>query len=298
MLIVPAFAKLTLTLSVLDRRPDGFHSLDAVLVTVDWHDLVGVALTDPGRASLRVTGDRALDAGPDHANLALRAAQLLVARYPAIGLSVWLDKRLPAGAGMGGGSSDAAAVLAAGERTLRAVGMNPSLSAIRAMAEAVGSDVPAALVGGAVRIGGRGELVSPLSAGTMHLAVAFCQPCATAATFAALSPTALSDDDRCSRVVAALEAGMPPSAGDLGSSLEAAARSAHPSLGPTIDRLRDAVSDARWLLTGSGGAVFALATSQGQAQTWADAARRIGLPARAVRTVMSRLTRPSSPPRC
>lgn len=138
---VEALAKLTLTLRVTGVRPDGYHLLDAEMITVDLADTLTFA---PGDGLDIVGGAGApIPAGDD--NLVRRALVALGRRA-----AVTLKKRIPAGAGLGGGSADAAAVLRwAGCRDL-------------GLAAGLGSDVPFCLVGGRARVTGVGESVEPL----------------------------------------------------------------------------------------------------------------------------------------
>src|SRR5207247_1589324 len=110
-------AKLNLALAVVARREDGWHDIDSVLAPIDWHDLIGVELRAAPAVAvrLRLSGPAAAGVPAGEDNLAVRAAHALAAaaRTP-LDVSVWLDKRVPHGAGLGGGSADAAAVLAAG----------------------------------------------------------------------------------------------------------------------------------------------------------------------------------------
>ena len=137
-----ALAKLTLTLRVTGRRPDGYHLLEAEMVTVDLADLLVFSEGD----GLEVVGGHGVPAGD--ANLVRRA-------LAATGRTahVRLEKRIPAGAGLGGGSADAAAVL-------RWAGCGDL-----AVAAALGADVPFCLVGGRARVTGIGEVVEPLPFG-------------------------------------------------------------------------------------------------------------------------------------
>lgn len=136
-------AKLNLELTVRGARPDGNHEIDTVLQAISLADRLEIE--DGAGPSIVVTGHPAPN-GPD--NLALRAAA-------AIGrpVSIRLDKRIPAGAGLGGGSADAAAVL----RTLAAE--RPDLMAIAA---SLGADVPFLIGGGRARATGRGEVLTAL----------------------------------------------------------------------------------------------------------------------------------------
>ena len=143
-LVAPA--KLTLSLSVTGRRPDGYHQLDAEMVSID---LVDSLTFGPGD-SLSVVdevvggvGTASVPAGPD--NLVVRALALVGRRA-----AVRVVKRIPAGAGLGGGSADAAAAL-------RWAGVKDVAVAAR-----LGSDVPFCLHGGRARVGGVGETLEPL----------------------------------------------------------------------------------------------------------------------------------------
>ena len=147
-------AKLNLELRVLGRRPDGTHEVETVLQAVDLCDRLTI---DPAPISTLESSGFAVPAGAD--NLVLRAAAAvgLVARFE-------LTKRIPPGAGMGGGSSDAAAVLrAAGGRR----------GDLAALAGELGADVPFFLAGGRARARGRGEILEPIPPSTGWFAVAW-----------------------------------------------------------------------------------------------------------------------------
>lgn len=136
--VVEAPAKLTTRLRVTGVRADGYHLIDAEMVTLDLHDRLRIGPGD----GLTVRGDVHDVDGDDLVAKALR----LVGREAA----VELDKRIPAGAGLGGGSADAAAVLRwAGWTDLRAAGR-------------LGADVPFCVVGGRARVRGIGDVVEPL----------------------------------------------------------------------------------------------------------------------------------------
>jgi 4-diphosphocytidyl-2-C-methyl-D-erythritol kinase len=160
---VTAFApaKVNLYLHVTGRRADGYHLLDSLVAFAD----VGDRLTAEPAAelSLAVSGPEAaaLD-GPHEDNLVLRAARLL-AEHAAIagGAAIHLEKHLPVAAGIGGGSSDAAATLRALSSLWRAPVAERDLLRLGAR---LGADVPACLVGRPVWIGGAGEQVEPAPA--------------------------------------------------------------------------------------------------------------------------------------
>ncbi|WP_080456541.1 4-(cytidine 5'-diphospho)-2-C-methyl-D-erythritol kinase [Roseovarius sp. A-2] len=143
----PAPAKVNLTLHVTGRRADGYHLLDSLVVFADIGDRVTVR---PGASCLRVLGPMAaaVPVGPE--NLVLRAAALMNAEA-----EITLDKHLPASAGIGGGSSDAAACLRA---LARLTGARLPDDVAR-----LGADVPVCLLARAARMRGIGEEVTPLA---------------------------------------------------------------------------------------------------------------------------------------
>jgi 4-diphosphocytidyl-2-C-methyl-D-erythritol kinase len=152
MIRLDAFAKLNLSLVVHGKRPDGFHRIESLVQTIDLCDRVAVEV---GGRGLRVENDLPGLEGPD---LAQRAAEaILPLKAPCAGIRIAIRKGIPAGAGLGGGSSDAAAVLRSLDRLLE-----PRLpdGQLARLAEDLGSDVPLCLHGGLLRIGGRGEKVA------------------------------------------------------------------------------------------------------------------------------------------
>lgn len=291
MLAIPAYAKINLALEVLRRRNDGYHDLRSVVVAVDWHDLV-ILRRDPSAAGPPITVDGPT-ASPEIAaagGLAARALEKALALAPSARppLAVHIHKRIPVGAGLGGGSADAAAIVR-GVAGLQSP--PPPAEALLRVAAMLGSDVPVTLVGGAALVEGRGERLTPLPAPRLHLAVAIAGVSSTPATYAALVTSEHHDRGCVSRVAAALRAGRDPDPADMGSALEPAARRAGPQLAVALARLRTAVPGSAWHLTGSGGAAFAVAATAEVAARLAGAARDAGFPARACRTVTVPLVR-------
>ncbi len=141
--VVVAPAKLTLTLRVTGVRDDGYHLIDAEMVTLDLADEVTI---DPAGSGITVTGPFAVGIPTDETNIVARALRL-VDRHAA----VTIDKRIPHGGGLGGGSADAAAVL-------RWAGLGDVKLASR-----VGADVSFCLVGGRARVSGIGDAIQPLA---------------------------------------------------------------------------------------------------------------------------------------
>jgi len=156
---IQAHAKLNLTLDVLGRRPDGYHDLRMLMQTVDLHDDLTLAESPDG--SLRVQNSLAfLPCGEKNlaAAAALRFWEALGAERR--GFIITIRKRIPVCAGMGGGSSDAAAVLRALNRE---AGEPFSLPELARIGEKVGSDVPYCVLGGTALAEGRGERLTPLA---------------------------------------------------------------------------------------------------------------------------------------
>lgn len=155
---VRAFAKINLGLKLLAKRPDGFHEIRTIYQTVGLADRVEIAISSRGNG-IRFECDRE-DLCAGRKNLVYRAAELWQrARRFKGGIRLSLEKRIPVGAGLGGGSSDAAVTLLALERL---TGNQLCLSARLELAAKLGSDVPLFLLGGRVLGCGRGEEVYPL----------------------------------------------------------------------------------------------------------------------------------------
>ncbi len=151
---IDAHAKVNLTLEVLRRRDDGYHEIVSVIQTIGLHDTL--TLEPDEELTLKCDVPELESAG----NLALRAARLLRdhSGHPD-GAAIGLTKRIPVAAGLGGGSSDAAAVLV-GLNRLWGLGMSPQ--ELIPVAASLGSDVPFFLSGGTAMVQGRGERVRPL----------------------------------------------------------------------------------------------------------------------------------------
>lgn len=150
---IKAAAKLNFSLDILGVRPDGYHEMDMVMQTIDLFD--DVELSKAGTIS--VFSDGSPD-GPE--NLAWKAAEAFFrAAKRSGGARIRLTKRIPAQAGMAGGSADAAAVLI-GLNALYDACLSPE--ALRDAGLSVGADVPYCLIGGTARVRGIGEIVEPM----------------------------------------------------------------------------------------------------------------------------------------
>ncbi|HIY74407.1 MAG TPA: 4-(cytidine 5'-diphospho)-2-C-methyl-D-erythritol kinase [Candidatus Intestinimonas merdavium] len=202
---VLARAKLNLTLDVLGKRPDGYHDLKMVMQSVALADTLTVE-TGTGEG-LEVRTDLSFLPNNEK-NLAAAAAlafQTVTGRDLG-GVAIAIEKRIPVCAGMGGGSSDAAAVLRSLERML---GTGQDLAALAGIGERVGSDVPYCVLGGTALAEGRGEVLTPLSA-LPHCHVVICKPAFSISTpelFRAVDGVRLRCRPDTDGVLAALEAG-------------------------------------------------------------------------------------------
>ena len=139
--VILAPAKLTTSLRVIGVREDGMHEIDAEMVALDFYDELTIT---PGGSGVTIVGESVADIDPEN-NLITKAAQLA-----GMQVGVHLDKHIPAGAGLGGGSADAAAVL-------RWAGFTDV-----ERAATIGADVAFCVMGGRARVRGIGEIVEPL----------------------------------------------------------------------------------------------------------------------------------------
>lgn len=187
-------AKINWTLEALHIRPDGYHELRSVLQTIALHDTI--TLTPGDDVTLDVRGDNVLADLPIEMNLAYRAALALRRRLRRHqGVHIELEKRIPVAAGLGGGSSDAAAVLRGLNRLWDAGQTEANLVEL---AGELGSDPPFFIAGGTAAISGRGERIEPLPDAAAPPLLLATPPAAergekTAAMYRALTPDDYAD---------------------------------------------------------------------------------------------------------
>ncbi|HEV2012750.1 MAG TPA: 4-(cytidine 5'-diphospho)-2-C-methyl-D-erythritol kinase [Candidatus Dormibacteraeota bacterium] len=274
-LILPAYAKLNLTLDVLGRRPNGYHDIDSVMQTISLHDLILIERTDC----------RVFDVvGPaiEGDNLVLKAARELEGRVSrALPFTIRLFKRIPLGAGLGGGSADAAVFLKAANR-LYDLKLTPG--ELIEIAAAVGQDVPFLLSGGTGRATGLGGTVSPLPpvpSSWRFLVVCPSVEISTRAVYQAVDSSAPSGR-RTPPLVGALEAPtltLPQRGREIifGNDLEAASRQRFPVLEAAIGRLRGTVPELT--MSGTGSALFARFVDLRKAAAALAQVRQAGYPA-------------------
>jgi 4-diphosphocytidyl-2-C-methyl-D-erythritol kinase len=251
-------AKINLTLHVLGRRPDGYHELDSLVAFAGACDLLSLAPADD--LSLDVEGPTAGAAGPIDDNLVIRAARGLALRLPGLRTGAFrLLKRLPAAAGIGGGSSDAAAAL---RLLARLNGLAVTDGPVVETARATGADVPVCLDPRARRMRGAGEEVGPPLALPPLFAVLVNPRVAvpTAGIFKALAlqpgmrtgaaPHPPIDAPDAARLADQLSVGR--------NDLEPPAIALQPSIRTALDRLRRAQGCTLARMSGSGATVFGL----------------------------------------
>lgn len=156
-LILPAPAKLNLMLHILGRRADGYHELQTLFQFLDAGDELGFALRRDGEIRLHT----AIEGVPHDSNLIVRAARLLQQHsHCPLGADIWLDKRLPMGGGIGGGSSDAATTLLGLNHLWQ---LNCSEDLLTSLGLSLGADVPVFVRGRAAFAEGVGEKLQPVT---------------------------------------------------------------------------------------------------------------------------------------
>ena len=250
---VPAPAKLNLFLHVVGKRPDGYHLLQSIFALIDWADTLHFERRDDGQLARRDSGDRL---PPD--DLCLRAARALQAQSGCgLGADIHIEKRLPAGAGMGGGSSDAASTLLALNRLW---GLNWPLSRLLPLGLSLGADVPFFLGGRHAFVEGIGEILHAIDLPTQRFAV--LKPAASIATAQIFSSPLLARSD-----FVAIVAGFPGhnKSGQFldgfgHNDLQKPAEALCHEVGEALQILAQRFGNSR--MTGSGSAVFARVTGE------------------------------------
>lgn len=274
-LLTRAHAKVNLTLDVLGRRPDGYHEVQMVMTTLALADTLVVS---PGAGALVVTAAAAgVPSGPE--NLVYRAALLLraAAGRPEARAHIAIQKRIPAAAGLGGGSADAAAALLALNRLW---GLALPAEQLAQIALRLGADVPFCLTGGTMLAEGIGERLSPLPpAPAVPVVVATPQVAwpgpKTATVYRAYRAEAVARRPRLAAMTAALAAGDAAAVAlELGNALEPAATGIHPVIGD-LKAAMLAAGALGAVMAGAGPSVLALCATPAAAAQVAAAARRV-----------------------
>lgn len=280
-LAVLAPAKINLGLEILGKRIDGYHEVVTLLQAVRLTDTVRIRLVPKPGITLEVR-PAGLDLGPEAENLAVRAAHLIPAHRGPQGVHICLEKRIPVGAGLGGGSADAAAVLV-GLSLLRRGGFSPEL--LEDAAASLGSDVPFFIRGGTQLGVGRGDKLRPAPAWPGRHLVLVYPNCSLStasiyrqATFGLTSPGPLSS----LRSRGFSRDFWQAHGSSLRNDLEAAVLDAEPAVGCVLGELR-AMGCGTAQVTGSGSAVFGIAPDSASAAAWSEYFCRKGFWSQAAR---------------
>jgi len=261
---LPAFAKINLHLRVLGRREDGYHEIETVFQTITLHDRLTFEPLADGRIELSC--DTA-EVPSDESNLVRRAAHALRERSGVrAGARIKLEKNIPAQAGLGGGSADAAVALLGLARLWT---LAPGRAELVELGARLGADVPFFLTGGTALGTGTGASVTPLEdAPTRHLVVVTPGvKVSTADAYKALDAPALTKAESAANLsVSRAESGFSGSDREaMRNDFEAVVFRLHPEIGRAREALLEAGASAA-LLSGSGSGVFGFFDSKGEAE--------------------------------
>jgi 4-diphosphocytidyl-2-C-methyl-D-erythritol kinase len=248
---LPAPAKLNVFLHVTGRRPDGYHTVESLIVLIAHGDSISLAVRDDG-AILRTCGPDAIAAEDD---LAVRAARLLQ-RHCQVGqgVSIGIDKRLPMGSGLGGGSSDAGTVLLGLNRLW---GLGLSRGELMQLALQLGADVPFFVFGQPALARGVGEQLQATTFPTTWFAV--ITPSVEVSTKAIFSAPELTRNSESAKMTVFSE-------GYGRNDLYPVAAARFPEISRCLDALARESTGSGARMTGSGACVFAAFTAEDAAQ--------------------------------
>lgn len=249
-LTLPAPAKINLFLHVVGKRADGYHLLESLMVLLDFGDSISLSL----RADNAITVRSSLLI-PTEQDLCYRAARLLQERTGcSLGVTIEVQKRIPLGGGLGGGSSDAASVLLGLNSLWR---LQLSRKELLKLAVLLGADVPFFVFAESALVGGIGEVLTPVSVPPLWFCLLTPQESAsTAGIFADLALTRYTESRR---ILALCE-------GEGRNDLEGTASQRYRSIATQLAWLRAHASEA-WLgMSGSGACVYAACSNESEAQ--------------------------------
>ena len=257
-MLVRAFAKINWSLDITGIRPDGYHLMDMVMQPVSLYDEIRLSPADD--ISISTSGNPPSRA--DHTNLAWRAADLMKSTFGVRGgVSIDLQKSIPMGAGLGGGSADAAAVMKGLDRFWS---LNTPPSELERLGLSLGADVPFCLRGGLTRTRGIGEQLESHSCGINYwlLVIQPCRALSTKEIFAGYHEASDLVHPDTEAVLSALESADARKLSlSVGNVLESVSGLRCPEIPVAVSRLLDAGAfTAR--MTGSGSAVFGVFRSR------------------------------------
>lgn len=243
-----AAAKLNLTLEVLGRRDDGYHDLASVAVSLDLVDDVSLTRTASER-TISYRDDRGQRLSIETSDDIVARAWNALERHRSLpgGASLQVVKRIPLTGGLGGGSTDAAAFL---RLACHAWNLDLSDVELREIGAEIGSDVPVCLLGGVVRMAGRGELVHPLPETRADWAVLLYRPeipvpaAKTATMYRSLRSTDFRTGDATDNMARSMSNGNAPTQDECVNSFDQPAREVMQGLTPAWRRMGAAIAHA------------------------------------------------------
>lgn len=277
---VKSFAKVNLALNI-SGTAGGYHLIDTVVAPIDVYDTVCARARADTLVNVYMHG-KGSESIPPEANNAVKAGEAFVSAFGTRGADIEIYKDIPMGAGLGGSSADAAGVLNALAKLYK-VSDRPAL---KALADALGSDTGYMLEGGFARLSGRGERVEPLESPRAYDMLLFLPktPVSTAACYrrydAAPDPLRADSAALARALVAGDFAGV---AGNVYNALQAPACALNGEVAEALEAAAS-FSPSACAVTGSGSAVFALFESE-ELCRWAKSRCRGKLAVRVVRTV-------------
>ena len=276
---IEAFAKVNFTLEVFGKRPDGYHALRSLVVPVSLCDTLEVEPSDGVSSDTGFADDLCV--------AAVHALRRRTGR--SCGASIRVTKRIPAGGGLGGGSADAAAVLAALNEAWGCGLLPEELAAVGAE---VGSDVPALVLSrtcGPVVMEGRGEAVRPFDGAFPALEMVLANPAVHSSTrevFARCSPRVTGGDDILYNMRNALVSGdLRRIADAMVNDLQSPAVELHPEIAASLALLAECGATGA-AMSGSGSSVFGLVESAEKGEEVAEALKARGLAAWSVHAIV------------
>lgn len=266
-MIVYPNAKINLGLNILRRRDDGYHDIETLMVPVGWRDILEIVPAQSGHSSLKVSG-RPVDCPPEK-NLVMKACRALgaVVEFPAV--DIYLHKIIPDGAGLGGGSADAAFTLTC-LNELFALGLGKEQLAD--IASGIGADCPFFIYNRPMMCTGTGTILTPASLPESELAIVIAKPngtaVSTAEAYAGVTP---SEDSPSPAGILSLQPAQWQKAG-LKNDFEASVFAKAPATAALKQHFAEsgAVYTA---MSGSGAAVFGLFENRAAAERAAETVR-------------------------
>ncbi|NMF56997.1 4-(cytidine 5'-diphospho)-2-C-methyl-D-erythritol kinase [Pseudanabaena yagii] len=275
-----AAAKINLYLEITGNRPDGYHDLVMILQSIDLCDRVDLRKLGTDEIQVSCTNP---ELPCDRSNLAYKAAALMQSAFPEIGgVEIAIDKQIPMGAGLAGGSANAAAVLVGIDRLWN---LGLTQSQICDLAAQLGSDIPFCVVGGTALATGRGEILSPLP-DLKDLVLVVCKPrhisistvwaYQTFRSHGLLAHNPAKHQALSSQMVAAIASGGESAPAKIGrllyNDLERAVLPEYPELVDLENKLLEQECLGA-MMSGSGSTMFAIAADLDRAHQIAEAVR-------------------------